>query len=176
MWSFEIYKDEKLAFVLNAGGALMLNERFELMLEQNPKEEEKRFILSASDPRFSKIQSATISPLSGAKYAMNGEEEEKITHLGTCEQMRLRKGGPIGKKIIICQSNPKKKIWLIRRNGRSATICQFISSIDSIGNHDNLEIWKTSFRSNPKRIVYHLDANPIGPPCSRVFNVCSKVN
>ncbi len=82
MWSFNIFKNEKLKFVLNAGGALVLDEHFELMLDENVTGNEKRFILSASDPRFSKIQAVTISPLSGAKYTINGEEEEKITHLG----------------------------------------------------------------------------------------------
>ena len=83
MWSFNIFKNEKLYFVLNAGGALVLDEHFKLMFDENVKGDEKRFILSASDPRFSKVQAVTISPLSGAKYMINGEEEEKITHLGT---------------------------------------------------------------------------------------------
>jgi hypothetical protein len=81
MWSFNILKNEKLYFVLNAGDALVLDEHFKLVFDG--KGDEKRFILSASDPRFSKVQAVTISPLSGAKYMINGEEEEKITHLGT---------------------------------------------------------------------------------------------
>ena len=84
MWSFEILKEGKLYFVLKEGCEIVLDERFEIMTQAPEEDQEiRRFCLSASDSRFSRIQAATISPLSGAKYTMNGEEEEKITHLGT---------------------------------------------------------------------------------------------
>jgi len=120
MWSFNILKNEKLYFVLNAGDALVLDEHFKLVFDG--KGDEKRFILSASDPRFSKVQAVTISPLSGAKYMINGEEEEKITHLEDEDKFDV---SGITYQVRFSSKKSKTGYWLKTQNVKADSHADF---------------------------------------------------